>query len=80
MTAARAEGALREDVGAGDLVMFLAVLTRPLPSVSPELTGVVRERMLAALLDGLRPQGTAGLPGPSITGDRITADLTSGSS
>ncbi|GAA2208876.1 TetR/AcrR family transcriptional regulator [Nonomuraea monospora] len=73
--AARAEGALRGDVSAADLVMFLAVLTRPLPSVSPGLGDAVRARLLATLLDGLRPGGTAPLPGSPVDADLITADL-----
>ncbi|MFI6290153.1 TetR/AcrR family transcriptional regulator [Nonomuraea sp. NPDC050790] len=75
VAAARAEGALRAEVGAADLVMFLAVLTRPLPTVSARLNDVVRERMLTALLDGLRPIEATPLPGEPISADRITADL-----
>lgn len=74
--AARGEGALRSDVGAADLVMFLAVLTRPLPTVSKELDDAVRARLLGALLDGLRPGNATPLPGAPIGADRITTDLT----
>ncbi|MFI6317510.1 TetR/AcrR family transcriptional regulator [Nonomuraea sp. NPDC050556] len=73
--AARAEGALRADVSAADLVMFLTVLTRPLPSVSRELDDAVRARLLATLLDGLRPGGATPLPGVPLDADLITADL-----
>ncbi|MFB4263003.1 TetR/AcrR family transcriptional regulator [Nonomuraea sp. GTA35] len=76
--AARAEGALRADVSAADLVMFLTVLTRPLPSVPPALDDAVRARLLATLLDGLRPAAATPLPGVPLSADRITADLTSG--
>ncbi|GAA5037504.1 AcrR family transcriptional regulator [Thermocatellispora tengchongensis] len=76
VAAARAEGALRPDVSATDLVLFLTVLTRPLPTMSGELGDAVRARMLATLLDGLRPAATTGpLPGLPLTADRITADL-----
>lgn len=74
--AARAEGALRRDVSAADLVMFLTVLTRPLPSVSPDLDAAVRARLLATLLNGLRPGGTTPLPGAPLDAELITADLT----
>ncbi|PZG40939.1 TetR/AcrR family transcriptional regulator [Spongiactinospora gelatinilytica] len=74
--AARAEGALRSDVGAADLVMFLTVLTRPLPSVSRDLGDAVRARLLATLLDGLRPGGATPLPGAPLDADLITAGLT----
>ncbi|MFC4120576.1 TetR/AcrR family transcriptional regulator [Nonomuraea zeae] len=73
--AARAEGALRADVSAADLVMFLTVLTRPLPSVSGDLDDAVRARLLATLLDGLRPGGATPLPGVALDADLITADL-----
>lgn len=53
--AARTEGALRTDVSAADLIMFLTVLTRPLPSVSRNLDDAVRTRLLSTLLDGLSP-------------------------
>ncbi|MFI6531743.1 TetR/AcrR family transcriptional regulator [Nonomuraea sp. NPDC050547] len=78
VAAARAERALRDDVGAADLVMFLAVLTRPLPTISGQLNDAVRARMLTTLLDGLRPQEATPLPGEPITADRITADLATG--
>ncbi|RBQ17172.1 TetR/AcrR family transcriptional regulator [Spongiactinospora rosea] len=74
--AARAEGALRSDVSAADLVMFLTVLTRPLPSVSHDLDDAVRARLLATLLNGLRPGGATPLPGAPLDADLITADLT----
>ncbi|MFC9994324.1 TetR/AcrR family transcriptional regulator [Nocardia sp. NPDC127526] len=76
VTAAREQGALRPDVGAADLVMFLAVLTRPLPTISRELNDDVRARMLATLLDGLSPQHATTLPATPITVDRITTNLT----
>ncbi|MEU6720341.1 TetR/AcrR family transcriptional regulator [Nonomuraea sp. NPDC046802] len=73
--AARAEGALRSDVSAADLIMFLTVLTRPLPSVSCDLDDAVRARLLATLLDGLRPGGATPLPGAPLDADLITASL-----
>ncbi|WP_157248170.1 TetR/AcrR family transcriptional regulator [Nonomuraea typhae] len=75
VAAAREQGALRADVGAADLVMFLAVLTRPLPTISAALNDDVRARMLATLLDGLRPHGAGPLPGEAISAGRITTDL-----
>lgn len=76
LDAARTDKALRPDVSAADLVMFLTVLTRPLPSVSRDLGDAVRARLLATLLDGLRHADTTPLPGAPLTADRITADLT----
>ncbi|MFC7584619.1 hypothetical protein ACFQYP_13410 [Nonomuraea antimicrobica] len=74
--ATRTEGALRPDVSAADLVMFLTVLTRPLPSASRDLGDVVRARLLATLLDGLRPTGATPLPGDPLDADLITTALT----
>ncbi|MFI6498205.1 TetR/AcrR family transcriptional regulator [Nonomuraea typhae] len=75
VTAAREQEALRADVEAADLVMFLAVLTRPLPTVSGQLNDDVRARMLTTLLDGLRPHHATPLPGEPISAGRITTDL-----
>lgn len=68
--AAQAEGALRADVGAGDVIrLFSLLLRRPLcEDVEP--APFACERTLAVALDGLRARG-GGLPGESLT----TADV-----
>jgi hypothetical protein len=45
--------ALPPDVEAEDLLLFLSVVTRPLPNVPDELNASLRDRMLGTLLDGL---------------------------
>ncbi|MDA2809109.1 TetR/AcrR family transcriptional regulator [Nocardiopsis sp. RSe5-2] len=72
---AREQGELRGDVSAADLVLFLAVLTRPLPAVSDGLGSAVRARMLSSLMDGLRPEGSTPLPGEPVGVGGISAGL-----
>ncbi|MFI6817607.1 TetR/AcrR family transcriptional regulator [Nonomuraea sp. NPDC050328] len=73
--AARAEGTLRPDVTSGDLILFLAVATRPLPALSPALATTLRDRLLGTLLDGLRAGESAPLPGLGMTAEGIVSGL-----
>ncbi|NKQ58936.1 TetR/AcrR family transcriptional regulator [Amycolatopsis sp. K13G38] len=67
--AAQAEGALRDDVGTGDVALIVSMLLRPLPLADGESATLMRERVAALLVDGLRP-GTR-LPGRPITGAEL---------
>ncbi|MFD4511221.1 TetR/AcrR family transcriptional regulator [Streptomyces sp. NPDC058457] len=65
--AARSEGALRADVGVGDVAMAVAMLAGVRPSTLPQ--GAHR-RLLAMLMAGLRADGTlVALPGEPVTRD-----------
>jgi hypothetical protein len=76
--AARAEGSLRSDVQAGDLVLTLAAVLRPLPGLPGPLVAAMQARHLGLVLDGLRAAGATALPGAAISADEITARLTDG--
>lgn len=75
LLAAAREHGLRADVAAGDLVLILATVTRPLPAVVDTLTAAIQPRHLGLLLDGLRSPAPTELPGRAVTGDDITAQL-----
>jgi AcrR family transcriptional regulator len=75
-TAAHDAGALRPDVEAEDLLLFLSVVTRPLPSVPDELNAALRDRMLGTLLDGLQAGEPTRLPGAPIEIEQIDDNLT----
>jgi AcrR family transcriptional regulator len=76
--AARAEGSLRSDVQAGDLVLTLAAVLRPLPGLPAPLVAAMQARHLGLVLDGLHTAGATALPGAAISADEITARLTDG--
>lgn len=59
---AQAEGALRDDVEAGDVVQLLALLKRR-PVVPDGIADRVRDRTRALLLEALRADGRGDLPG-----------------
>ncbi|GAA4383579.1 SbtR family transcriptional regulator [Tsukamurella soli] len=50
LTAAAADGAVRPDVGAQDLLYAVALLCQPVPGQGPEYG----RRMVSVLVDGLR--------------------------
>ncbi|WP_033220363.1 TetR/AcrR family transcriptional regulator [Kitasatospora phosalacinea] len=69
---AQADGLLRTDVGAGDIVVAMAQLTRPLPGFGClDLDPHVR-RHLQLLLDGLRAPAPSVLPGRAATLEDLT--------
>jgi AcrR family transcriptional regulator len=78
VTAAQAEGTLREDIGTGDVAALLSLLLRPMPATPGASAWLVSERALALMLDGLRPDGSGSgsgsrartpLPGRPLTVD-----------
>lgn len=75
LAAARAEDSLRPDVHAGDLVLTLAAVMRPLPGLPAALVEAMQARHLGLVLDGLRADGATALHGAPITADEITARL-----
>ena len=72
VTAAQHEGALRADVGTGDVVYLFSVLLRSAPTTSTDLTDSAFARARAVLLDGLRASNRTPLPGSALTSDEIT--------
>ncbi|MQA97542.1 MAG: TetR family transcriptional regulator [Streptosporangiales bacterium] len=51
---AQREGAMRTDLGTGDVTLMIAVFTRRVPGLPEDLAGRSLERHLEVLLDGLR--------------------------
>jgi AcrR family transcriptional regulator len=66
---AQREGAMRPEVGAGDLAVLLALVLRPLPGALAAATDRLVERHVAVVLDGLRAR-----PGEQLPGDPLTLD------
>jgi AcrR family transcriptional regulator len=67
--AAQAEGTLRPDVATGDVAALLSLLFARLPVLPAGTAWLVSERALALMLDGLRAQPGAELPGRPLTID-----------
>lgn len=77
---AKQEGRLREDIGAGDIGIWLVKVCRPVPMLSAEVNELATRRQLEVLVDGLRatPTGDAsGLSGVPLS-DELTASLGGG--
>ncbi|OZM75014.1 TetR family transcriptional regulator [Amycolatopsis antarctica] len=73
VNAAKDEGALRDDVEAGDVVVLLSLLLRPVYHPTPEVGMVAAARSVTVVLDGLRARSAVSpLPGRSLTGDDLT--------
>jgi hypothetical protein len=66
---AQHEGAMRPEVGAGDLAVLLALVMRPLPGALAAATDRLVDRHIAVVLDGLRVR-----PGERLPGDPLTLD------
>jgi AcrR family transcriptional regulator len=67
MERARQAGQLRTDVAAGDLLVALSQLTRPLPVISCQGIDRFVHRHLQLFLDGLRTPARSELPGSAAT-------------
>ncbi|WFF08769.1 helix-turn-helix domain containing protein [Micromonospora sp. WMMD1076] len=65
--AAQADGALRSDIGTGDLILLISLLTCHLPELPAHLGRSLPARYLELTLDGLAAEPTARLPGVPIT-------------
>ncbi|MFJ5925239.1 TetR/AcrR family transcriptional regulator [Kitasatospora sp. NPDC092948] len=64
---AQADGLLRADVGAGDVMVAMSQLTRPLPGTGCLDLDRLAHRHLQLLLDGLRTVAPSPLPGCAVT-------------
>ncbi|MFR9755506.1 TetR/AcrR family transcriptional regulator [Streptomyces sp. TR06-5] len=71
MDRARQAGALRGDVGVGDLMVALSRLTRPLPGTSCPDMRRFDHRHLEIFLDGLRAPAGTSLPGRAATFEEV---------
>ncbi|MGK5631886.1 TetR/AcrR family transcriptional regulator [Streptomyces sp. URMC 123] len=67
MEGARASGLLRGDVAAGDVLVAITQLTRPLPDSGCRDIDGFAHRHLQLLLDGLRAPARSELPGAPVT-------------
>ena len=67
VAAAQAEGTLRADVGAGDVVRLFALVYRAAPTPGHPAAEQATERAVAVLLDGLRTGPHAPLPGHPVS-------------
>ncbi|MEU8800396.1 TetR/AcrR family transcriptional regulator [Spirillospora sp. NPDC048819] len=65
----RADGSVRADAGATDVIVFTALITQPL-SYGPDWPRMA-ERQIALFLNALAADGPVGIPGPGITGADI---------
>jgi AcrR family transcriptional regulator len=71
VTAAQADGAMRQDVGAGDVAVLCSLLLRRIEFAVNDLSELVLDRALAVIIDGLRASSHSALPGRPITGDDL---------
>jgi hypothetical protein len=66
---AQREGAMRPEVGAGDLAVLLALVLRPLPGAPPAVVEGSAQRHIAIVLEGVRAR-----PGDPLPGDPLSLD------
>ncbi|MFJ5709643.1 MULTISPECIES: TetR/AcrR family transcriptional regulator [unclassified Streptomyces] len=71
---ARAAGRLRPDVGAGDLMVAVSQLTRPLPGTGCAAFAPFVRRHLQLFLDGLEAPARSVLPGSAVTLEDLRRD------
>ncbi|MCT2584524.1 TetR/AcrR family transcriptional regulator [Actinophytocola gossypii] len=64
---AQAEGALRRDVGVGDLALLFMYVMKQTQAAPPQAAALAPGRLLAILMDGLRAPAADGLPGRPLT-------------
>jgi len=69
--AAQEEGFLRKDVDTGDVAMLFSLLLRQISSRADDALRAGQERCMALMLDGLRVQPGATLPGRPLTSDDL---------
>lgn len=75
MSAAQDEGALRSDVGVGDImVLYSSVMSRSL-HLAEGAAQTATDRCLAIVLDGLRANAGTALPGRPLTRAEVGPDL-----
>jgi AcrR family transcriptional regulator len=67
----RADGTMRADINATDVIMCGAMITQPLPH-GPGWSDIAR-RHAAVFVSGIRASGAAQLPGPAVTQHDIEA-------
>jgi hypothetical protein len=63
MSKAQAAGAIRSDIGPGDVTMLLSAISHATAQTGDP---VLRERYLSIVLDGLRPHDASPLPGEPV--------------
>ncbi|NBE80276.1 TetR/AcrR family transcriptional regulator [Micromonospora rubida] len=71
--AAQADGALRPDVGTGDLILLISLLTCHLPELPVHLGRSLPARYLELTLDGLAAPSAAPLPGVPVAASDLGA-------
>ncbi|TNC21659.1 TetR/AcrR family transcriptional regulator [Amycolatopsis alkalitolerans] len=70
---AQEEGALRRDVGAGDVAVLVSLLLKRIPAAA-DVTEMVADRVFALILDALRAEAATPLPGRILTADDLRTD------
>jgi AcrR family transcriptional regulator len=71
---AKAEGKLRDDVGAGDIAILLATLLRQMRAKAPEVAEMAARRCVGIMIDGLSARPGSALPGRPITSRDLDPD------
>lgn len=71
---AQQDGAIRPDIGTGDVVLALALVSRLLPPAEDELGDMIFRRLFVLMMDGLRATPGSPLPGRPVD-DRDLQDL-----
>ncbi|WP_103340965.1 TetR/AcrR family transcriptional regulator [Amycolatopsis sp. CA-126428] len=71
---AKAEGKLRDDVGAGDIAILFAMLLRQMRAKSPEVAAMAARRCVGIMIDGLSARPGSALPGRPITSQDLDPD------
>jgi AcrR family transcriptional regulator len=64
-------GAMRRDVGIGDVVLALVLVARLIPPTDDALGERVFQRLVTLMMDGLRDPSGSELPGPPVTYEDI---------
>jgi AcrR family transcriptional regulator len=65
------QGTIRPDIGAGDVALALAVVSRLLPPAGDELGDMILRRLFTLMIDGLRATPGSPLPGHPIEGHHL---------